>query len=355
MPNTPYYLPPEWVPQSAVMLTWPHADTIWLDTLAAIDAVFVQVATAVAAREQVIIACADQQHEQHIMELLRQAEADLANIRCYYALCDDIWVRDHGPITVIADNKPLLLDFIFNGWGNKYPAANDNNITRLLHAAQAFGATPRLAIDMVLEGGAIEVDGHGTLMTTKSCLLAPTRNPTLTQEQIETQLKQLFGIKRILWVDHGHLEGDDTDGHIDTLARFTDPHTICYVRCDDPHDSHFETFKNMEQQLKTFEDYQGKPYRLIPLPWPPAYFADFDGRRLPATYANFLIINGAVLVPTYNNAATDEQAVQILTDCFPDRQMIAVPSLPVIQWYGSLHCMTMQLPERGQVSPCWTT
>jgi len=336
-------LPPEWTLQSGMMLTWPHCDSYWGDMLEDIDNVFVSVAKAAAERQRVVVTCRDVQHEQHITQLMQLAKVNLANVSFYHAPLDDIWVRDHGPITVMKDAEPMIMDFKFNGWGGKYPAENDNLITRTLHAKGCFNRTPMQSVEMILEGGGIEVDGHGTLLTTTSCLLAKTRNPELTQAEIESRLKTMFGLERVLWLEHGDLSGDDTDGHIDTIARFVDPHTICYVSCTDPEDEHFETFKKMEQQLQTFTDYKGNPYTLIPLPWPKAKYAEFDGRRLPATYANFLIINGAVLAPTYDDPA-DEEALQTLQDCFPDREIIPIPSTAVIQWYGSVHCMTMQLP-----------
>ncbi len=338
-------LPPEWAAQSGVMLTWPHQETIWVDMLEDIDHVFVQVSAAITQYEKLIITCFDDTHRQHIMSLLQQANINITKIHFPLAASNDIWVRDHGPICVMsADNKHHLLDFTFNGWGNKYPADNDNQLSSSLFKKNIFGTARLNTIDMVLEGGSIEVDGHGTLLTTSSCLLSSTRNPAISKSGIESQLKKLFGLKRILWLDHGYLAGDDTDGHIDTLARFVNPHTICYTRCTDQHDEHYTALANMEAQLKTLTDYQGNPYTLIPLPWPQAVFAAYDGRRLPATYANFLIINGAVLVPTYRDPA-DAEALQTLAACFPDRKMIPIDSLPVIQWNGSIHCMTMQLPD----------
>ncbi len=338
------YLPPEWATQSAVMLTWPHEATIWAETLAAIDEVFVAVACAIAKYQRVIITCFDQQHQQHITELLTRANVDLTKIALFVAPSNDVWVRDHGPITVLQDERPVLLDFTFNGWGDKYPAEHDNEITRTLHSQGAFRAATLQTQDMVLEGGALEVDGQGTLLTTRSCLLSSTRNPHLNEKQITEKLQQKLGIKKILWLDFGALAGDDTDGHVDTLARFVDPHTICYVRCDDEKDEHYSSFQKMEEQLRTFTDYRDQPYQLIPLPWPRARYADYDGRRLPLTYANFLIINDAVLVPTYDDTA-DQDALKIIKKLFPRHDIIPIPSVPLIQWYGSLHCMTMQLPE----------
>lgn len=339
-----YTLPPEWAKQSGVMLTWPHQETIWAETLPAIDAVFVRVASEIAKHEALVITCADEKHQAHITALLQQANVNLSRLRFHLAQSNDIWVRDHGPLSVLAKDQALLLDFTFNGWGNKYPADLDNQITRTLHLQTAFDETPLQTIDMVLEGGAIEVDGLGTLLTTSSCLLSSSRNPKLTQTQITEKLQTLLGLKRILWLDEGYLAGDDTDGHIDTLARFINPNAICYVSCDDTKDEHFKSLKAMETQLQSFKNNEGEAYQLIALPWPRARYAAVDGRRLPATYANFLLINDAVLVPTYDDPA-DEKALKILTACFPDRKIIGIPSLAVIQWYGSLHCMTMQLPE----------
>lgn len=339
-----FALLPEWAPQSGVMLTWPHSETIWAETLDAIDKVFVQVTKEVALREKVVITCYDETHQQHITTLLKAAGVNLQQVSLYQAPSNDIWVRDHGPLSVSHQGKPVLLDFIFNGWGNKYPAEHDNQVTPSLYAQHAFPGATLHSQQMVLEGGAVEVDGQGTLLTTSSCLLAKTRNPQLTKTDIEQKLGELLGVKKILWLDHGDLAGDDTDGHIDTLARYVDAHTICYITCPDPSDAHFASLKEMEKQLRTFTDYQGKPYQLIPLPWPQARYADYDGRRLPATYANFLIINGAVLVPTYDDPA-DGEALEIFANCFPQRDIIAIHCLPVIQWYGSLHCMTMQLPQ----------
>ena len=187
------------------------------------------------------------------------------------------------------------------------------------------------------------MDGSGTLLTTARCLLAPTRNPKLTQDGLEARLKELLGLDRILWLQHGHLTGDDTDSHIDTLARFCDARTIAYVACADPDDEHHAELKAMEEELRALRAADGRPYRLVPLPWPRARYDD-DGRRLPATYANFLIINGAVLVPTYDDPA-DGPALARLRECFPGREIIGVDCLPLIYQYGSLHCVTMQLPE----------
>lgn len=342
-----YFLPPEWHSQRGVMLTWPHRDSDWASSLEQVEPVFVEIARHIIAREELIISCFDEAHRQHIKALL--SSSDSSRLHFYIVPSDDTWARDHGPITVIARSEKhdeaiqkVLLDFIFNGWGNKFSAVRDNQVSKQLYQQGTFGEVEFCPIDFVLEGGSIEVDGQGTLLTTRRCLLAKTRNPLLSQTEIENTLKDFLGIKRFLWLEHGFLAGDDTDSHIDTLARFTDAKTICYVSCDDPKDPHYAELNQMAEELQRFEDYQGNPYRLVKLPWPsPKYHA--KGQRLPATYANFLIINDAILVPIYRDEK-DVEALKQLQICFPDREVIGIDCLPLIEQGGSLHCVTMQLP-----------
>jgi agmatine deiminase len=341
--NCRYYLPPEWADQSAVMLTWPHSHGDWASRLAMVEPTFDAIAREISKRQKVLIVCYDSKHRAHIEQRLRTAGADLARVVLHVIPSNDTWARDHGPITVTCSGEPLLLDFGFNGWGGKYGHAADNLISRKLYQLETFGDTPMQTVEMILEGGSIEVDGAGTLLTTEQCLLTPTRNPNMSREKIEAELKELLGLKRVLWLRHGHLEGDDTDSHIDTIARYCDARTIAYVSCDDPNDSHYADLKEMERELQSFVAADGQPYRLVALPWPKARH-DEDGRRLPATYANFLIINGAVLVPTYQDPA-DAIALERLRDCFPGREIVAVDCLPLVYQYGSLHCVTMQIPK----------
>jgi len=336
------YLPPEWAPQSGVMLTWPHARTDWAPRLEVVEPAFAGIAREIARRERVLIACFDEAHKSHVADVLRAAGVPGDRLILKIAPSNDTWARDHGPITVLCREQPLLLDFGFNGWGGKFAYDLDNRVTRGLHEAGTFGETPIESFELILEGGSIEVDGSGTLLTTTQCLLAPTRNPTLSRAQIERELSEWLGLNRILWLEHGHLEGDDTDSHIDTLARFCDARTIAYVVCDDPSDAHYKDLKTMEAELKDFRTADGSPYRLVPLPWPRARY-DAGGMRLPATYANFLIVNGAVLAPTYQDPA-DAVALARLKNCFPDREIVGVDCAAVIEQNGSLHCLTMQLP-----------
>lgn len=235
------------------------------------------------------------------------------------------------------------MDFGFNGWGLKFPADLDNLISRQLK--QKGLLLPKLnTIGLIMEGGSLESDGLGTILTTAECLLSPNRNPQLDKSEMEQALSSLVGAKRVLWLQHGGLAGDDTDSHIDTLARFCPDNTIVYQACDHPLDEHFEPLKLMERELEAFTAPDGSPYRLIPLPWPKARFDEL-AHRLPATYANFLIINGAVLVPTYRDPENDAIALERIAQAFPGRETIGIDSLPLLEQHGSLHCVTMQLPQ----------
>ncbi|APZ42501.1 agmatine deiminase family protein [Acidihalobacter ferrooxydans] len=336
-------LPAEWAVQSGVMLTWSHARTFWAPQLAAVERVYLEIAAAVCAREDLLVVCHDAAHRDHVNALLDAHCCPQQRRHLVIAPSDDTWARDHGPIAIVEDGLPRLLDFRFNAWGEKYPYAQDNAINRAVSAAGGFGDTQLEPVDLVLEGGSIDTDGTGTLLTTRHCLLTPTRNRGMDEAAIAAELRRLFGIRRILWLDHGALAGDDTDGHIDTLARFCDEHTIAYVRCDDQADEHYAELQAMEAELQALRDAGGAPYRLLPLPLPRAHYKH-DGQRLPATYANFLIINGAVLMPTYDDPVHDPMALDILSGAFPDREVIGINCVPIIQQYGSLHCLTMQLP-----------
>ncbi len=339
--NTRTFFPAEWHPQSAVQLTWPHVHSDWQATLAEVTACYVEIAQAIAERQPLIIICHDVDAVK--AELHR---CNLQNIRLHALPTNDTWARDHGGITLIEDGKPVVLNFRFNGWGLKFAANHDNLLTRRMYRDGLFGSSVhyRNCQHMVLEGGALESDGEGTLLTTVDCLMAPNRNDHLNKEEIEAELKEIFHLKRVLWLHHGYLEGDDTDSHVDTLARFCDPQTIAYVQCNDHDDPHFDALQKMEQELLNFKTLEGKPYRLIALPMADIAL-DEEGHRLPATYANFLIINGAVLLPFYANEAKNQQAKEALQEAFPRHEIIGINCEPLIQQHGSLHCITMQYPE----------
>jgi len=330
-------LPAEWEVQSAVQFTFPHSGTDWAGMLDRVIPCFVQVIETVSRYEPVVVVCCDAEATGAVLR-----QVDPQRLHLFQLPSNDTWARDHGGITVLEEGRPLVLDFFFNGWGLKFPADQDNLITGRLTARGVFGTAQVQAGGLVLEGGAIESDGAGTLLTTAECLLSPNRNPHLTKAAIENRLMELLGLERVLWLHHGYLAGDDTDSHIDTLARFCCPATIAYVQCTDPTDEHYEALQAMETELRAFRTAKDEPYRLIPLPMPTAIYDD-EGQRLPATYANFLIINGAVLVPTYG-VPEDSVALQRLRPLFPDRELIGIDCRPLIQQHGSLHCISMQYP-----------
>lgn len=330
--------PAEWHRQSAVMLTWPHADTDWNPILDEVIPCFVQIAKEIIKREKLLI----------VAPCIEEVKKDLGEVdysRIIFAPINsnDTWARDHGPLSIFVNGVPYVLDFTFNGWGLKFAANYDNQITKQLVEQSVFA--PQVGyqsmLHMVLEGGSLESDGQGTLMTTSECLLSVNRNEYKDKYEISDYLKMMFDAKQVLWLDNGYLAGDDTDSHIDTLARFCNPDTIAYVRCEDESDEHYAELKLMEEELKTFRTLQGEPYVLIPLPMADAVYDGDD--RLPATYANFLIINDAVLVPTYGSAK-DQVALAALQAAFPKHELIGIDCLPLIKQHGSLHCVTMQFP-----------
>ncbi|WP_039914071.1 agmatine deiminase family protein [Cellvibrio mixtus] len=336
-------LPAEWEPQDAVLLTWPHKNTPWGWIQEEVTELYEALATVISDYADVVIAAPEDELES-IRARLDAMGAPLEYIYLYPCNSDDTWARDHGPLTVESPDGFKLLDFKFNGWGNKFPHAQDDQITRQLFSQKAFPYASLEVRDWVLEGGSIETDGQGTLLTTTSCLLNKNRNPDLSKEDIESRLKSDFGVRKINWLDHGYLAGDDTDGHIDTLARLCPNNTIVYTACDDQQDEHYASLKKMEEQLKTFTNADGEPYRLLPLPWSGPVLGRDSDSRLPSTYANFLVINEAVLVPIYD-LPMDEEALEVVSQAFPGYEIMGIPCLSLIEQGGSLHCITMQIPE----------
>jgi agmatine deiminase len=332
-------LPAEWEEQEGVLLAWPHWESDWQSDLDLVEPVFAEIARQISRFETVLITAPD---PEPVRLKLARAGACMERVRLFTMESNDTWARDFGPISVLENGRPLLLDFVFNGWGLKFAADRDNLINRRLSEAGAFSAPLRTS-GLVLEGGSIESDGAGTILTTAQCLLSPNRNPHLSLPEIEAALGRYLGAERFLWLENGYLAGDDTDSHVDTLARLCPGDTIIHVACNDPSDEHYQAISNMVEELGEFRTRSGRPYRLIPLPWPKAVF-DKDGLRLPATYANFLVINGAVLVPVYGEE-NDNAALRAVGEAFPDREIIGVDCRPLILQHGSLHCVTMQLPK----------
>lgn len=333
-------MPPEWAVQSAIQLTWPHAGTDWQPYLDDICAVYVEMADIVTRYEKLIVVTPEPENVWRQLNT-RLTKRQLENVTVHECLTNDTWARDHGFITLKDGDSARLLDFRFNGWGEKFPAELDNAINRSLYANHVVKGEYVDMNDFVLEGGSIESDGKGTVFTTSQCLLAPRRNQPMTRTEIEQRLKDSLCAERIVWIDYGHLDGDDTDGHIDTLVRTAPDDTLLYISCTDPNDSHYDDLRMMEEQLKTFRTADGRPYRLIRLPMPHPIYD--DGYRLPATYANFVIINGAVIYPTYGQPDTDAEAAKAIKEAYPERDVIGVDSRTVIRQHGSLHCCTMQL------------
>jgi len=333
-------LPAEWEPQAAVLIAWPHAGTDWADRLASVETTYTALAAAVTRFESLVIVVPDAIVRMHAEALVREAGARLERIRFVELPYDDTWLRDSGPITLRdAAGHFQLTDFRFTGWGGKFGAEQDDALVAGLVAAGVFGKASHKRIDWALEGGGIESDGEGSILTTWKCLHQ--RHPEQSRDAMDEILREGLHAKRILWLDHGYLEGDDTDAHIDTLARFAPGERIVFQACDDPADPHYEELARMAAELAALRTVDGQPYALHPLPWAQPIID--EGRRLAASYANYLIVDGAVLVPAYGDAADDE-AARVIATAHPGREVVQVPCRPLIWQNGSLHCITMQLP-----------
>lgn len=333
------YFPAEWFSQSCIQITWPHPESDWADNLDEVISSYIKLSKEILKREKLLIVIPKGYSIKDHFTVEEQVNLIFTEIEC-----NDTWARDHGAISVFDDGKPALLDFGFNGWGLKFAADKDNLITSELFNHSVFKPSViyKNHLNFILEGGSIESDGSGTILTTSKCLLAPNRNQPMTKDEIESYLKQTFGVKRVLWLNHGYLAGDDTDSHVDTLARFCNEDTIAYVKCDDVEDEHYFELNAMEKELEEFVTNSGGKYNLAALPMADAVYG--DNGRLPATYANFLILNRAVLMPTYGSAK-DQIAKDILQKVFPGREIIGIDSRPFIEQHGSIHCLTMQFPE----------
>ena len=334
-----FRFPAEWEPQSAVLIAWPHAETDWAERLAQVEETYVSLAAAITRFQPVVICAVDDDLQTYAEARLRSARIDMSKVRFVPAEYDDTWLRDTGPLSLRGDGNFKLLDFRFTGWGGKFEATRDDRLVGELSGMQLFHNYFVQSIDFALEGGAIETDGDGTLLTTWRCLHE--RHPDASREDLSRRLAQWFKQDRVLWLDHGYLEGDDTDAHVDTLARFAPQNGIVFQSCDDPGDSHYDELRAMAAEIAALRTSEGRPYRLFPLPWPQPVLD--QGRRLAASYANFLIVNGAVLMPAYGDEA-DAAAAAVLAEAFPRHEIVQVPCRPLIWQNGSLHCITMQLP-----------
>ena len=337
--NAKRLMPAEWEKQRAVLVSFPHEETDWHNVDDPVDleaslSPFIRIAQAIAYGEAVYIICKEK-------EKISNMFCSTRNMTFIEIPTNDTWIRDYGYISIKQNDEVKLLDFTFDGWGGKFEASLDNTVNRTLHKKGYLGITPLEQIDFVLEGGSLESDGEGTILTTSTCLCNPNRNGGLNKKEIEEKLHTYLGAQRVLWLDYGYLAGDDTDSHIDTLARFVNKTTIMYVKCENQEDEHYEALQKMETQLKSFTTTDGQSYTLIPLPMCEAKYNDIE-ERLPATYANFLITNDALIYPTYNDKH-DTKVGEIFKEVFPDKEIIPINCLKLIEQGGSLHCSTMQI------------
>ena len=337
---SPRRFPAEWEHDCAILIAWPHEETDWAPMLSDVTRCYVDMVSAFTLHHDVIILAPSTDSARTALSSLDTPH----NIYYVNVPTNDTWTRDYGPLTIQspADGSMTLLDFCFNGWGMKFAACFDNLVSSHLKSISLLSAPMVCCRNFVLEGGGIESDGKGTLMTTAHCQLSPNRNPLLSPSDVSRKLCDYFGSQQTLMLTHGYLAGDDTDSHIDTLARFAPDDTILYVGCTNPADEHYEELSLMASELRQFRTLEGSPFNLFELPLPDPIF-DEDGERLPATYANFLATPQAVFMPTYGQPLNDQLAQQIIAAAF-QRPVITIDCRPLIRQHGSLHCATMQLP-----------
>jgi agmatine/peptidylarginine deiminase len=340
MSRTRFRLPAEWEPQAGVVIAWPHEGTDWSPRLKRIEAAYVGLAGAIARFEPVVVCTANATVQEHASRALAAAGVAAGRVRFIDVEYDDTWLRDSGPLTTTDGHAFRLLDFRFTGWGGKYGAERDDRVIETLVARGLFRSATHERIDWALEGGAIEADGKGTLLTTWRCLHQ--RHPDMERDEMTRRLSEAFGVERVLWLDHGYLEGDDTDAHIDTLARFAPDDAIVFQACDDMADPHYDQLARMREELTALRTADGHPYTLHALPWARAIVD--ENRRLAASYANYLIVNGAVIIPAYGDPA-DARAAEVIGKAHPGREIVPVDARPLIWQNGSVHCLTMQVPK----------
>lgn len=327
-------MPAEWERQRAVIMAFPNPETDWSYIIEEARGQFTEIIGALTSEGvKVILVCKDRK------SVIRHLKfVDLSLIEFFETDYNDTWTRDYGPITIEEEGKTKELDFGFNGWGLKFAADKDNLVNLKLTSTDRYENNR----DFILEGGSIESDGRGTIMTTTRCLTSLNRNGGRNKDELEKILSERLGAERVLWIDFGYMEGDDTDSHVDTLARLAPNDTILYVKCIDENDPQKEELDRMEKQLKNFTTREGKPYRLLPLPLPSPIYDD-DGQRLPATYANYLVTDEVVFVPKYRQRNNDEKALETIAQAFPERRLRMVDCRCLIKQHGSLHCTTMQV------------
>jgi agmatine deiminase len=331
-----YRMPAEWHPHAATWLSWPRPDGIsFPDRYEEILPTLGELVRAIAPHERVDVNVRNDEVE----SIARRTVGKTPNVFYHRIPSYEPWCRDHGPIFVARANQLAIVDWRYNAYGNKYPLHDDDDAVPQ-RVAQLLGL-PVFEPGIVLEGGSLDVNGHGSLLTTTSCLLNPNRNPHLTQQQIEQYLRDYLGVGKVLWLGDG-IAGDDTDGHVDDLARFVNPTTVVTVVEQDPQDDNYRPLQENRKRLQAIGDQDGRPLRVVELPMPG--LIEYDGKRLPASYANFYIANHIVLLPTYRNPTTDKAALDALQNLFPDRRVVGIDSTNLIWGLGSFHCLTQQQP-----------
>lgn len=335
-----YHFPAEFAPHTATWLSWPHKEASWLGKIDTIFPVYTQFIKLVAEGEKVNINVADEKMKQFAVSHLENVGADFTNIHFFFHPTNDAWCRDHGPAFLInpTEKKKMIVDWGYNAWGGKYPPFDLDDVIPTLIAKHYN--IPVVHPGIVMEGGSVEFNGNGTLLTTRACLLNPNRNPHLSQSQIEEYLTNYYGVNHILWLGDGII-GDDTDGHIDDLTRFVNSNTVVTIVEENKADENYEILQDNLKELKTLRLENGKQLNIVELPMPsPVVYED---QRLPASYANFYIANKYVVVPTFRDK-NDDKALSILQQHFTDRQVVGLDSTDIIWGLGSFHCLSQQEP-----------
>lgn len=332
-------MPAEWEVDGAILVAWPHDETDWNYMRAEVVDCYIRMIEAFAKDSRVIVVAPNIEEPR-----TRLAAIPEERIKIVELPTNDTWTRDYGPLAVESSNGIIGCDFKFNGWGLKFAADKDNLVTSGLYRQGVLRGLYMNCLSFVLEGGAVETDGNGTLLTTSRCLLSPNRNGANSREQIEEFLSQTLGFTVFHWLEHGSLAGDDTDSHVDTLARFAPDNTILYTSCRNADDVNYDDLAEMEKEILSLVSPEGTHYKTLPLVIPDPIF-DEDNRQLPATYANYLVTPRSVFMPTYGQPHFDEMAHQTLVQAFPGRQIVDIDCRALIKQHGSLHCATMQIPS----------
>jgi agmatine deiminase len=337
-----YYFPAEFAPHEATWLSWPHKEESWPGKIHTIYPSYSKFVKELTRGEIVRINVADEAMKTFAIEQLQKENVDLAKVEFFFHPTNDAWCRDHGPAFLInpeaKEHKKVIVDWGYNAWGNKYPPYDLDDIIPTL-IAKEFNL-PVFHPGIVMEGGSVEFNGKGTLLTSTACLLNKNRNPHLNQQQIENYLIDYYGVKQILWVDEGII-GDDTDGHIDDTVRFVNEDTVLTVVEENKNDDNYALLQHNLKQLQQMRLLNGKQLNIIELPMPDEVI--WEGQRLPASYANFYIANKSVIVPTYR-CDKDQKALDIIAACFPDRRIVGIDSTDIIWGLGSFHCLSQQEP-----------